>query len=189
MISIDQLLDALDSSREKLLITLESLPDEALLMKQAVDEWSISDVLNNITAWEAELVTGMMRLRQNKRPSRLLDALQDPKQYDELRHAENQDRDLDQVFLDLQQVRVQVEEWIAEFSERDLNNPQRYQWLGGKALQEIIARASYKREKNFVPHIQLFAQQWILFETEEDSTIPLTVFSLNTEDNFHEDTD
>jgi hypothetical protein len=100
MTTKEQLLDALDNNREKLLVAIEPLPDEALHEKQAVGEWSVSDALINITAWEAELVTGLMRIRQNQRPDRLLEALKDPAEYDKRRFAENQDRDLDQVFLD-----------------------------------------------------------------------------------------
>ena len=190
MSSIEQLLDALDSNRERLLMAIETLPDEALLEKRAVGEWSVSDVLNNITAWEAELVTGMLRLQQNKQPVRLLEALKNPDKYDSQRYAENQDRDLDQIFIDLQQVRMQLEEWISEFSVRELNNPKRYRWLNGKSLKEIIASASYEREKQFIPLIQLFAQQWTLLEMEEDNnTIPVTMANSNLQDDEYEDTD
>ena len=188
MITKEQLLDALDNIRERLLVAIEPLPDEALLEKHAVGEWSVSDVLINITAWEAELVTGLMRIRQNKRPDRLLEALKDPSGYDERRFAENQDRDLDQVFLDLQQVRVQVEEWILEFSERELNNPRRYQWLKGKTLKYMIAAATFEREKKVVPLLQLFAQQWdILTMDTTNGTIPLETLSLADQGNNYED--
>jgi len=188
MITKEQLLDALDNSREKLLVAIEPLPDEALHEKLAVGKWSISDVLINITAWEAELVTGLMRIRQNKRPDRLLDALKDPGGYDEQCFAENQDRDLDQVFVDLQQVRVQVEEWILEFSERELNNPRRYQWLKGKALKDLIAAATFDREKKVVPLLQLYAQQWDILTMETtNGVIPLETLSLDVQENNHED--
>ena len=187
MTTKEQLLDALDNSREQLLVTIEPLPDEALLEKQAVGEWSVSDVLVNISAWEAELVTGLMRIRQNKRPDRLLEALNDPSEYDKLRYAEFQDRDLDQVFLDLQQVRVQVEEWILEFTERELNSPRRYQWLKGKALTEIIASTTYEREKKSIPHLQLFAKQWNLLTIEaSDDIIPLNPLNIVGQENGHE---
>ena len=188
MTTKEQLLDALDNNREKLLVAIEPLPDEALHEKQAVGEWSVSDVLINITAWEAELVTGLMRIQQNKRPDRLLDALMDPGEYDERCFAENQDRDLDQVFVDLQQVRVQVEEWILEFSERELSNPHRYQWLKGKALKDLIAAATFDREKKVVPLLQLYAQQWgILAMETTNSVIPLQSLSLVEQENNHED--
>ncbi len=189
MTSIEQLLDALDSSRENLLVAIEPLPDEALQEKQAVGEWSVSDVLINITAWEAELVTGLMRIRQNKRPDRLLVALKDPSGYDERRFAENQDRDLDQVFLDLQQVRVQVEEWILEFTERELNNPRRYQWLKSKSVKDVIAAATFEREKKIVPLLQLFAQKWDILTVEPtNGAIPLETLSSDGQENNYEDT-
>ena len=188
MTTKEQLLDALDDSRESLLVAIEPLPDEALLEKQAVGEWSVSDVLINLTAWEAELVTGLMRTRQNKRPERLVEALKDPNNYDERRFAENQDRDLDQVFIDLQQVRVQVEEWILEFSERELNNPHRYHWLKGKALKEMIAGTTFEREKKIVPHLQLFAQQRAILTMEAThGVIPLGALSIDSQENNHED--
>ena len=188
MITKEQLLDALDNSRESLLVAIEQLPDEALLEKQAIGEWSVSDVLINITAWEAELVTGLMRIRQNKRPDRLLEALQDPSGYDERRFVENQDRDLDQVFLDWQQVRVQVEEWILEFSERELDNPRRYQWLKGKALKEMIAATTFEREKKIVPHLQLFAQQRAILTMEATyDAIPFGTLAADGKGNNDED--
>jgi len=188
MITKEQLLDALDNSRENLLVAIEPLPDEALHEKQAVGDWSVSDVLINITAWEAELVTGLMRIQQNKRPDRLLAALKDPGGYDERCFVENQDRDLNQVFVDLQQVRVQVEEWILEFSERELNNPRRYQWLKGKALKDIITAATFGREKKVVPLLQLFAQQWdILTMDSTHGNIPLGSLSIDVQENINED--
>ncbi len=189
MSTIEKLLDALDDSREKLLITIDPLPDEALLVKEAYDDWSVSDILNNIIAWEAELVTGMMRLGQKKRPDRLLQALHDPAKYDKKRYVETQGRNLDQVFLDLQQVRVQVEEWITEFSEADLNNPKRFRALKGNALKDLIGACSYQRENKFLPYLQLFAQQWTLVELEEgNGTIPLPTVDIASQENKHDDT-
>jgi len=188
MISKEQLLDALDNSRERLLVAIEPLPDEALQEKQAVGEWSVNDVLINITAWEAELVTGLMRIRQNKRPDKLLEALNNPTVFDRQRFIENQDRDLDQVFLDLQQVRVQVEEWILEFTERELDSPRRYHWLKGKALKEIIATTTFEREKKILPQLQLFAQQWVILAMDiANDVIPLTTINSNSQENNHED--
>ena len=86
-------------------------------------------------------------------------------------------------------MRVQVEEWILEFSERELDNPRRYQWLKGKTLKEIIAATTFEREKKVVPLLQLFAQQWTLL-TMDGSTngiIPLQTISLDGQEDNHED--
>jgi hypothetical protein len=83
---MEQILDALDSSRERLLIALDELPDEALLApntvkpvigeqlsvisgqssrsEQGVTGWSVADLLVQQTAWESELVTGLMHMAQ-----------------------------------------------------------------------------------------------------------------------------
>ncbi len=157
---LEELLDLLDNSRERLLVAIEPLPDQALLFKGAVDSWTIADVLANLTAWEAEMVTGMLRIDQNKRPDNLLNALKDPQYYDQQRYAENRGRDLDQIFSDFQQVRVQLEEWLQQFSVSILNNRKRYQWLNGHSLAEIIAVTTFKREARFLPDIERFAQAW-----------------------------
>lgn len=164
---LDQLLDELDNSREKLLLAIADLPDEALIIPGVWGEWSIADLLVNLTVWEAELVTGIMRLDQGKRPEQLLAALAQPDAYDMARYTENKGRDLDRVFDDWQQVRVQLEEWIETMPLRHLTNPNRYKWFAGKSLWQVIQAAIIAREKRFLPHMQLWAQRW-RFEHEEE---------------------
>ena len=83
--TIEKLLDALDSSRERLLVALDALPDEALLAPNTVGHWSVADLLVQQTAWESELVTGLMRISQGKKPVRLLAALDNAEEYGRLR--------------------------------------------------------------------------------------------------------
>ena len=66
---LEELLDLLDSSRERLLVAIEPLPDQALLFKGVVDTWTIADVLSNLTAWEAEMVTGRTSVGRRGSPS------------------------------------------------------------------------------------------------------------------------
>jgi hypothetical protein len=178
MSTLELLLDVLDETRERLLVAVEPLDDEALLMKQVVGDWSIADVLTNLTAWESELVTGLMKLDQNKQPGKLLDALADPDRYDRSFYEQMQDRDLDQVFEDLQLVRVQLEDWLSGFSENDLTKPKRYRWFEGRSLRHIIAQTTYMREEKFLPAIETFSQAWIgEQDSAADNMIPLTMIS------------
>jgi DinB superfamily len=189
MSPIENLLDALDASRERFLVALEPLDDVALLRKNVVGEWSTADIMTNITAWESELATALMKLEQNKRPGKLLQALADPEAYDSERYAEMQDRDLDQVFEDLQQVRVQVEDWISGLSERDLTDPRRYQWLKGRALQEIIAETTYLREEKFLPAVETFVRTWVAEENDlARNTIPVALIEPFTQEESDENT-
>ena len=157
---VEQLLDKLDSSRERLLIALESLPDDALLTPNTIGSWSVADLLGQQTAWESELVTGLMRVSQGKKPARLLAALNNAEEYGRLRQAENQNRDLDRIFDDLPQVRVQLEEWLEEFSEKQLSKKGHFPWLKNKSLMQLIAQLTYEREQRTLPQVEAFAQKW-----------------------------
>jgi hypothetical protein len=157
---VETLLDALDSSRERLLVALDSLPDEALLAPNTVGSWSVADLLVQQTAWESELVTGLMHISQGKKPVRLLTALENAEEYGRLRYEENKGRDLDRIFDDLPQVRVQVEEWLEEFSEKQLGKKGHFPWLKNRSLAELIAQLTYEHELHTLPQVEALAQKW-----------------------------
>ena len=185
MSTLEFLLDALDATRERLLVAIEPLDDAALLEKNVAGDWSIADVLTNLTAWESELVTGLMKLNQNKRPGKLLDALADPDSYDRAFYEEVQNRKLDHIFDDLQLVRVQLEDWLSSFSEGDLTKPQRYKWLDGRSLRNLIAQTTYLREEKFLPAIEAFAETWREEQEAADSgLIPLITIFPASDDEF-----
>lgn len=157
---IEQLLDALDSSRERLLVALDELSDEALLEPNTIGGWSVADLLVQQTAWESELVTGLLRINQGKKPERLLAALKDVEEYGRLRYEENKGRDLDRIFYDLPQVRVQVEEWLEEFSEKQLSNKGHFSWLKNRSLADLIAQLTYEHELRYLPKVEALAAKW-----------------------------
>ena len=157
---LEKLFERLDDSRERLLVTIESLPDQALLLQNAVGEWRVADVIANLTAWEAEVVTGLMRLKQGKRPGKWLAALDDPQGYDAKRYEENKGRDLDRIFADFQRVRVQLEGWLERFSEEELGERKRFKWFKGASLEEMVAKSTFERELRFVPALERFARRW-----------------------------
>jgi len=61
MADLETFLDHLDSGRERLLVAIEPLPDEALVAPGAYGLWSAADVLANRAAWESELVVTTSR--------------------------------------------------------------------------------------------------------------------------------
>lgn len=189
MSTLEQILESLDDSRLRLLEILEQLPDEALVESGAHGSWSIADILVNITVWEAELVTGMMHLDQGKPAKRMMDALNNPDNFNRLRYEENKDRDLDLIFADLQQVRIQVEDWIGEFSEKELTQNQRYPSLKGQSLSKIVARMSYEHEGLFLSRIEVFAQNWLENNDDQPTTIiSLSDVDVNASEENHENT-
>ncbi|MCL4264583.1 MAG: ClbS/DfsB family four-helix bundle protein [Anaerolineae bacterium] len=170
----------LDTVREQLLVAIETLPNEALSQPGAVGEWSVADVLVNLTAWESEMVTAVMQIQQGKQPTRLLAALADAEAYNQARYEENKERELDRVFDDLMKVRLELEEWLEAFDDQDLTDTQRYKWLNGRALAYLISHTTIENERRYLPTINTFAQQWQAAQDqmEQGDVIPLTAISI-----------
>lgn len=171
MSALEDLLDKLDAVREKTLVALETLPDEALAAPGVIGRWSVADLLSILTAWDAEVVTGLLRLEQGKPPEKLLAALANPDLYNAARYQDAQGRELDVVFEDFQGARLHLEEWLSELSERALTDPRRYKSLGGASLGKLIAKATYEQETRYLPFLTAFAGRWEAAEEEAASII------------------
>jgi hypothetical protein len=157
----EEILDALDNSRERLLTILEPLPDEALEYPGTIGPWSVKDLLAHLAAWESELITGLMRLQQGKKPVALLAAMAQHDDYNAERYEENKERSLDRVFADFQESRVKLEGWIEEFSDRALNNPTQFKALNGQPLWQLIKVNSFGHEAEHIPAVGAFAGRWL----------------------------
>ena len=168
MFTLEDLLDRLDAARERTLVALEALPDEALTQPGVVGRWAIADLLSILTAWDAEVVTGLMQLTNGKPPERLLAALRNPDIYNAQRYQDAQGRGLDAIFDDFQASRLHLEEWLSGLSERALSEPRHYKALGGEPLGRLIARATADHEARYMPFLTAFAQRWEKMEATSD---------------------
>ena len=157
----EEIFDQLDNARERLLATIEPLPDEALLARGVMGEWSVVDILDHLVLWESELVTALLQIDRGGRPTRLLEAYSDVDGYNARAFAANRGREPDQVFDDLLGVRRQLEGWLEEFDDRDLNDAKRYSWASGRALWEIIKENSFGHELEHLPDIEAFTAAWL----------------------------
>jgi len=160
MSALEDLLDQLDAARERTLIALETLPDEALTQPGVIGRWAIADLLSILTAWDAEVVTGLLRLQQGKPPEKLLAAVANPNLYNAARYQDAQGRDLEVIFEDFQGARLHLEEWLSELSEKALSDPKHYKTLGGVSLGKIIAKATYEHEARYMPFLVSYAEAW-----------------------------
>jgi hypothetical protein len=172
MNAVENLLEELDDIREQLLVAIEPLPDEVLEQAGVVAEWSIADILVNLTVWESELVTGLRKIDPGKKPGNLLAALAKTDEFNQLCYAENINRDLERIFDDLMKVRLALEEWLESFSEKQLTDTKRYKYFNGRSLAHIIRKTTIENERRFLPAIKRFVQTWQA--AEADKFIPLT---------------
>jgi hypothetical protein len=158
----EQLQEELENVRLRLLEALAALPDQAFIQPGVVNHYSLRDWLFLLSAWEAELVTGLMRVQQGRKPERLLTARGDRQGYEAQRLRENPDRDLDRIFDDLQGVRIELEGWLEQFPDKQLTDRKRYGWLSGRSLAQLIAEISFQYEAEALPAVESFAAEWPL---------------------------
>ena len=104
-----------------------------------------------------------------------MSALRDPKAYNKQRYSENQNRDLDLIFNDLVKVRVELEEWLEMFSEKQLTNKKQYSWLKGRSLRDVVAQVTFENEQKYLPTIEKFVKEWEA--SMASNVIPLTAVS------------
>lgn len=155
----DELLEELENSRIQILELLETIPDDTLDEPGTIGEWSIADVLAHLTAWESELITLLMQVDQGKKPEKYLNAVKDIQAYNLQRYQENKGRDLDRIFDDFHGVRIQLEEWLEEFSDPQLNDPNRYPWSKGRPLWLFIKECSFEHEAEHIEDLEAFVKR------------------------------
>jgi hypothetical protein len=123
------------------------------------------------------MVTALRQTQQGKRPTRLMAILNNMDEYNRERFAESGGRDLDQVFEDWMKVRLEMEEWLELFPDRDLTDRQRYNWSNGRTLIAIITQTTIENERRYLPEVQRFAREWQ--QMEQSGMISLNDIQVN----------
>lgn len=155
----DGLLDALEDGRERLVETLEDLPQDVMLEPGVTGEWSVKDILAHLNAWEAELIKLLWQARQGRKPTvaQVLESEVDERnqQY----YEQSRDRPLARVLSDFEGIRRQTIRQVEAFSEKELTDPARFTWLKGRALWERIAEDSYAHDAEHTTDILAWRQR------------------------------
>lgn len=157
----ENLLEQLELSRIQVLEAIESLPDEALVEAESIGSRSVADLIALQSTWESELITGMLKLDQGKKPDRLLKAMRNSSTYARERILENRGRSLDDIFDDWQRVRIKLEEWIDSFSQKAIMDSKKFKHLQGQSLANIIEKLTVRQESSYAPHIKEYADRWL----------------------------
>jgi uncharacterized damage-inducible protein DinB len=149
----DEIFDALEDEREKLLEAIDGLDDERLNEPGVAGDWSVKDMLYHLSMWEAELVKLLWQAAQGDAPTTIHFGKIDVDQVNARWYAQGKERLLQQVLDDLQAVRKQTTRRLERFRDADLNNPQRYPWLKNHPLWVWIAEDSFKHEAEHTAQI------------------------------------
>lgn len=155
----EELLAALEHSRVEFLKSIEGLPDEKLLEPGVVGEWSVKDILAHLSRWEAELVTLLFQAEKGLTPATALNTGMPFDEQNAKWHAQTKDRPLERVWADFDGVRKQTIRRVGSFSDRDLTDPQRFEWLKGTPLVDWITGDSTEHDAEHSAQIREWRQR------------------------------
>jgi hypothetical protein len=151
------LLEALETSHEKVLTLIEGVPVEVLTQPGATGEWSVKDLLSHLLIWEAETIKLLYQAHLHRKPDTAhFKTISDDEQ-NKIWLAQFKDRPYERVWNDYATIRDQTIERLNEISDANLNNSTLYPWLKGGTLAELIQSFILQHEAEHTETIQ----KWI----------------------------
>ena len=155
-----EILSALETSRADLLAVIDGLTPEQLEAPETVGEWSVRDILQHLSLWEAELVRLMLHVHQGRRPTgpAFTGARPDYDAINRRWQAETVHRPLDRVLEDFHGVRRQTLRWIDEFSDEELARVRTEAWLRHRSLAAWIVSYGPEHEAEHAQAIRVWRE-------------------------------
>lgn len=154
-----ELLEALEDGRQELVEMLEDLPDEVMLKPGVCGDWSIKDILAHLTQWEGQTVTLLFQASQgDRKPTTAHFGKETVDEVNQRWYEAGKERPLERVWEDWVSVRKQMIRRVTAFSDTDLNDPQRYSWLKGEPLWQIIANNTFEHDDEHADGIREFLE-------------------------------
>ena len=155
-----ELLEALEDEHQELVDMLEDSPDEELLEKGVTGDWSIKDILAHLTYWEGQIVTLLFQLERGvEKPTTIHFADESVDTVNERWYKQSQERSLDIIWNDFKGIRKQTIRRVTELSEKDLTDPNRFAWMKGVPLIELILGDTIEHEQEHADQIREWMDQ------------------------------
>ena len=166
-----ELLEALEDSHHELVEMLENLSEGTLTEAGVVGSWSIKDLLAHLTHWEGQTVTLLFQAKRGMpQPSTVHFGDESVDALNERWHEQGKTRSLDMVWSDFVSIRKQTIRRVSEFNDKDLQDPQRFAWLGGKPLWEWIVGDTIAHEEEHADAIR----DWLDQRDDDPNAVPGT---------------
>lgn len=140
----DELIRQIQAGRQQLLDLIESIPAEKREQTGVCGEWSVKDMLVHMNYWGAILVTMLFQLRQGAPLTTLqVDPNLDVDAANRHWYELGKDRSWEMAWSDFNGLHRQVLRRVAEFSEKELNDPSINPKLGKRPLWDWIEADTY----------------------------------------------
>lgn len=119
-------------------------------------DWSAKDLLAHLTAWEAELVTGLAKFRNGQKPGKTDYTAAEIEAQNARWHAENRDRPAERVLADFHGVRKQLLRQIEALPAKELDAPRA--WLQQKSIAHWVTAWIVEHEREHAQHLTAWRQ-------------------------------
>jgi hypothetical protein len=149
-----ELLSKLKSSHQQMLEAIGGLKAESMLEPGVTGQWCVKDILNHISHWEAELVTHLWWVQQGQKPAIKSYSIEEIDQLNHQWYEEDLERSLEMVTSDFKGVRKQTIRRVEALSEDNLTKADRFPWMKGKPLAELIASYSFEHDLEHIDQIR-----------------------------------
>lgn len=140
-----KLIEAITNGRSKFEETLSKLDQDQMTTQGLKSGWSVKDVLAHIQVWETRMVRWLGDAQRGEIPQMLPPGMtwDDLDQMNEQTYLENRDKPLTEVLAEFHQSFPKALEIVKGISERDLMDPDRFEWRKGKPLWFIVAANTF----------------------------------------------
>jgi hypothetical protein len=150
-----QLLDEMNTGYAAFENMLAPLDEKEMNTSGVNGDWSIKDILAHLAAWQRYLVIRLQAAARNEEPA--VHGLVDDEDTDKMNahfYEENKSRPLAEVLADFHTTYRQVVEAVQALSNEDLFEPQRFSWMKGNALWELVPGNTYEHYQEHIGSIQ-----------------------------------
>lgn len=138
------ILDELRSKYAALEGILAPLDEAQMTTPGVIGNWSIKDILAHISSWQHRLLAWLHAARHNEEPTISgPDSEEEMDRLNEQFYKENRSRPLADVLGGFRSSYLQIVEAVQAMPEEDLIDPQRFSWLNGDSLRQLVAGDTY----------------------------------------------
>ncbi len=155
-----RLLDEINREYTALETVLAALNQEQMTTPGVTGDWSIKDILANLTAWQDYALIRLQAAARNETPAVQGIFSDDDSAIDKINagfYEENKSRLLDEVMASFRASYRQIVGAVQALSNEELFGPEHFAWMKGNALWELVAGNTYE---HYQEHWQSI-QEWL----------------------------
>lgn len=147
-LSKTQLLAELHDEQASWQALLDEIREANMTQPEVAGGWSIKDIIAHLTGWRRRTVERFQAAlkREPVAPPPWPSELQDDDEINTWIYEANRDRPLADVLRDSREVFQQLVDAIDAFPENELQDSQRFEWLGGEPLSGALVFSHFHEE-------------------------------------------